>query len=196
MSHLINNHSPPLEENQLTANLDLPEAEVSVGDIEIGDEEGKYVPPTNPGVFDDYQIVNRYAKRYGRYMAGISSPNGFNGQSVAFVQLWNPTLLLVSDWTVQSTGRQPEIPNPEPTDSNLVLLGAFPELRHLEVVGDSVSPTYRISGVYVYGFKNPQENIYKDTTYPRPPFMKDDFSRKVSDDVIQDNIIDGEGGGI
>jgi hypothetical protein len=195
MAVLINNTSPPTAANQATSSYDVPEAEIAVGTIEIGDQDGKILPPATAGVWDDCVVVNRYAHRHGRYMAGISSPNGFNGQSVAFFQMWNPTLLLISDWTAQASNRQPEIPNPEPQDSDLVLLGDFPELRNVEVAGDSVTPVYRISGVYVYGFKNPKASVYEDAVYPRPPWLKDDFDRSVREDAPQGNIIDGTGGG-
>lgn len=47
----------------------------------------------------DYMAYNTYEWDNHKFMGGVTSPNGFQGKSVVFYQLCNPTLLWICRWT-------------------------------------------------------------------------------------------------
>lgn len=166
------------------------EAEVVVGNVSIEDELGEYLPIAESNIFTDYVITNRFEKDYHRYMMGITSPNGFQGNRAAFVQLASPTLLWIADWTVARYNEQPPIPDPESADPNWILLDEHPELFLLTVSPDGATPRYRISGTYVYGHTNPSVQTVNDVNFPRPPFLADSFDRTMPTNYLEQNLID------
>lgn len=132
----------------------------------------------NSEIFVDYMMYNRYDHDLRRYMMGVAASTGFQGKTVAFVQLASPTLLWVCEWTALKVGGQPEIPSPS-VDSEWVFLQAFPELPMENVAPvDGKTPVYRISGVYVYGHTNPSVDTFGNVVFPHPPWLKTDgFAR-------------------
>jgi hypothetical protein len=181
----------PFGINAVVGEEQLPTVFVSIGDVTNDGPSGKWIDPPE-GIFTDYWVVNRYERDRQRWMLGVTSPDGFNGDQVAFVQLAADTLLLVSDWTAERRGEQPTIPQEEPADENLVLLDDHYEPAQLLLGANGQTAQYRISGTYVYGFKNPNQ---AQITYPRPPWLADTFDRIVSDGSKQTGIIDANGAG-
>ena len=146
MSNPYSNEPATVPEDQ-----DIPLADIVIGQVKQFDNEGEYDPPTD-GIFDDYVVINRFEKDRQIYALGVTSPSGFNGASVAFVQLASPTLLWIADWTAQKTGAQPEVPDPEAVDLTVwMLLDEHVEPRTIELRPDGATPIYRISGTYFYG---------------------------------------------
>ena len=159
--------------------VDAPSVEVVVEEIPIEDSLGKYsLFDDTQATYVDYQVTNRFEKCRNRYMMGVSSPNGFQGNSVATAQLCSPTLLWICDWTAARLKFQPEAPNPESSDSAWVLLFDHWEPADPGLMADGVTPIYRISGTYVYGNLRPSTNTADDVFYPRPPWMQDVFPRE------------------
>jgi len=176
---------------------------VSIDDITFDDEPGQFVDPgQETGIWTDYVIVNRYEKDYHRYMMPVTSPNGVGGggglvlgATVSFVQLGSPTLLWISDWTASKSGDAPDIPDPRVQNTDWILLDEYMEPEMVVVGADAVSPIYRISGTYVYGHQNPSPSMHENINYGRPPWLQDNFDRKVSQQKLKPNLIDVPGGG-
>ena len=139
------------------------------------------------GIFTDYRIVNRYESDGQIYMMPVTHPSGFNGDSVCFVKLAAGTLLWIVDWTAEKVGAKPSIPKPDIEDPNLVLMDKHFEPESLLLKPDDKGKViHRISGTYVYGFKNPsQSTLY----YGRSPWMDKSVDCAVSDSQFKDGII-------
>lgn len=160
-----------------------PQLSITFGAVE---ENPNYKPPTNANqVFMDLMYCNRYEGDAHRWMLGISSPNGFQGASTAFVQLAAPTLLWICDWTVAQYNTVPQVPDPFSVGSEWVLLDMHVEPAMLGLAPDGGSPLYRISGTYVFGHKNPgnfsnyQTSPFAIAAFPKPQWMADTFTRTV-----------------
>ena len=165
-------------------------ANVVVGKVDATDSQALFNSQGN-GLYLDYYCDNRYEYNPNKYMAGNTSATPFNGGSVAFFQLASPTLLWVADWTCCKAGDVPNIPDPEPPASSAwVLLWVSPQLAQKNITGNGKTALYRVSGTYVYGHKNPTGNPLLLTTFPKPPWMKDDGStRTIPASVMQRDII-------
>lgn len=175
-----------------------PNANVTVGVVPIDDTNSLYsvpsiaTPSESKEIFTDYEVVNRYENPQHRYMLGITSPSGFNGQSAAFVQLASPTLLWVSDWTALKWNGMPTIPDPTSQDDTWVLLAKYYQPAMLVInPADGQTPGYRISGTYVYGKKNPSTDVIDDISFARPPWIDNVPPRRPdSDEMYDDTLID------
>lgn len=166
---------------------------------------------SDDGIFADFMVFNEYENDAHTYMMGVTSPEGFQGASVAFCQLASPTTLWVCRWTACKAGGQPEIPSPITSDPNWVLLDTLPQTAMQGLMPDGVTPLFRISGVYVYGHKKPAAGIgisssagnqagsmngvaaFTDMRYPRPVWQDDDFTRTIDLNKLQQNVIDVKG---
>ena len=180
--------SIPQTENQETGyQSGITEADVTFGDVSL-DDDTLFVADEQSGVYTDYEIINRYEKDLHRYMAGITSPGGFAGNSVAFFQLAAPTLLWICDWTAERWGQMPHIPPSDPKDG-LILLDEMPEARMLQIAADGTTGVYRLSGTYVYGFLNPSDSVWTDVCIGRPPWLEDKLDRCPSLGILEDNLI-------
>lgn len=141
------------------------------------------------GIWEDWFIRSEYISDYHRYMLPLTSPEGFQGATCAFVQLAAPTTLWVVDWTCEkrtSPGDYPVYPDPQPTKPNIVLLDIKIMPDMVNMGADGVSPIYRLSGVYTYGFKDPTKaKMY----HGRPPWMNQSVPRNVLDNYKRRGII-------
>jgi hypothetical protein len=149
------------------------------------------------GPWTDYMAYNRYVDDAHTYMLPVTSPDGFQGDSCAFVQLAASTLVLASEWTACRWGAQPYIPDPNLSDPDWVFLGKKPETAMTQLSPDGVTPLYRISGTYYYAHRNPNPKTLPDMVFPRPAWALDAFDRSVPTSILQGGIIDsgGKGGG-
>lgn len=151
----------------------VPNVTVSVGQIQASDFNANYKTPTVGKTTTDYRIRNRFVRKSNRYAAGITSPNGFQGASVAFFQLAAPTLIWVSEWTACRMGEIPDVPDSESRDANWVLLDEYVEPYMTSPGPDGVTFVYRISGVYTYGKKNPSKvATVMDVGFALPPWVE------------------------
>lgn len=194
------NGTPFTGDNQVVATqgqAPLVNAVVTVGDIDFTPTaDVKFRQDQGDGIYTDYQIVNRYEDDPNLFMGGVTSPGGFQGASVCFVQLAAPTLVWVCDWTACRAGSKPKVPDPTPSDPDWVLLKKSPETPAEMLMPDGVSPLYRISGTYYYGHKDPQAaSTFDRMSFPRPPWLQDIDSRTVDDEMLETGLIDGSGGG-
>lgn len=155
----------------------ISNAVVAVGTVTISDNDAQYTPDE---IFTDYAINNRYEKDDAKYMAGLTSPGSFGGQSVAFFQLHTPTLLWVSDWTAEKLNGIPDVPDPDAVDDSWELLDSHVELADIKFLPDGVTPVYRVSGTYVYGNKNPSDSIFSDVVFGISPEFKTTPPRTIS----------------
>lgn len=162
--------------NELIDTASGPQLTIVETDVSFDDTDALFLVPDNNEIWLDYMSYNRYEKDYHRYMMGVASPNGFQGSSVAFVQLAAPTLLWICEWTALKSGSQPEIPTNTPPPG-WVLLDEFPELPMCKVGPDGVTPIYRVSGIYVYGSTNPNAVTVADLSFPKPAWLKDGLDR-------------------
>ena len=176
--------------------LEIPEAQIITSDVPFDDSLGQYTEFSDPQeIFVDYTIHSRFEKCSNRYMLSVSSPNGFLSKSVATVQLSNPTLLWICDWTGARTKTPPEIPDPTSQNSDWVLLYDYWEPGNVGVAVDGVTPIYRISGTYVYGKLSPASQTVNDIFFPRVPWIRDGFPRFVSTNLLRTGLSEPEGGG-
>lgn len=167
-------------------------AQVTFGPITPDDEAAKYEDASAEpsAIYPHYTAHNYFERDHHRYIMPIASPYGFKGASAAFVQLAQSTLVLVSNWTVLRAKIFPQAPDPDLSDSDWVLLDEHYNLPSITVIGDGVTPLYRISGTYVYGHKNPSSLTSDELVFPRPPWLKDEFARIVPHSIFQQGLID------
>lgn len=159
---------------QIPSDVLQPEDDALYDESEIGD-----------GIFTDYVIHNQYESDGQIYMMPVTSPGGFDGDSVAFVKLAGGTLLWICDWTAEKIGAPPSIPNPDIDDPNLVLLDSHCQPAGLLKRPDD-SIIYRISGTFIYGYKNPSQAVFY---YGRPPWMAKSVDCALSQSQFRDGII-------
>lgn len=148
-------------------------------------------------IFTDYLIRSRFEKDRQIYMLPVTrqrvSPGTRRrlGGSAAFVQLAEPTLLWIVDWTASRTKEPPPIPDPRPSSANdrWILLDEVYEPASLTLGPDGVTPLYRISGTYVYGHPSPDDLTINNIGFPRPPWMANDFGRTLTPDDLEQNLL-------
>ena len=189
------------QEVQANSTAVLAAASVSVvDDIPFDDEDANLVD-TQAILGADIPnciMMGRYEGDMHRYMLSITSPNGFQGNSVAFCQLGGRTLLWVVDWTVESAQGLANIPDPDNSNSDWVLLADWVDPSPVSNLSEGNVPIYRISGTYVYGYKNPSDRTYKDVTIPKMPWIEPgSFTRKIDDSKLDKSYLEdtGQGGG-
>lgn len=133
------------------------------------------------GIWEDWYVRNTYPSSRHRYQLPLTSPNGFQGASCAFVQLAAPTAAWVCDWSCEyrtNPGDYPRYPDPVPNLNNIVLLDVVLMPDMVEQGADGTSTMYRISGTYYYGYKDAKKAVFY---HGRPPWM----SQKVPRTVVQ-----------
>lgn len=164
-------------------------ANVVVQDLEGFEENAPINEQNVQGTWADYRIRNYYVRNEGRYMLGITSPNGFQGDSVAFVQLSAPTVLWISQWTASQMGSKPQIPDPTSVPSQYVLLYETPVSEMITITGGG-NKMYRLSGTYVYGSRRPSTQVFDDVKFPQPPWIDPDSDRNVETSLLTGGLID------
>lgn len=156
-------------------------------------------------IFTDYQINNRYEGNKHIYMMPLTSPTPIGGSpgdpdgqgslAASFVQLALPTLLWIVEWTASRFDAVPEIPNPTiPGNTQLsaqkwVFMHEQIDTADIQLAPDGVTPLYRISGVYVYGNTNPNNQTIREVRFGRPPWMLDNFNRSVPTSTLTANLM-------
>ena len=167
--------------------LTIPDVQVTIGTIDSLAPSPIYEPSELiGGIFTDYAVENRWEADGQIFMMPVTSPEGFDGDQVSFVKLAAGTMLWIVDWTAEKAGEAPSIPNPDLEDANIVLMDKHFYPAQLLKAGADGSVLYRMSGTYVYGFKNPlQATLY----YGRPPWMSKDVDCSVSQSQFVDGII-------
>lgn len=165
---------------------------ITVAEVTFDDQLALYKTDAS-GLWADYKIRNRYVDNAGVYMNGVTSPAGFNGTSVSFVQLSAQTLLWVAEWSALKVGDQPEAPGKTPSDSNWVYLKGYREPVMIVTAADGQTPLYRLNGVYVFGHKNPSPDVVANINYAVPPYLYDPFDRTQPATKMVQGIIDGHG---
>lgn len=132
--------------------------------------------PTRTGLTTDYRLKSYYWNDKHRYMMGVTAPN----ENIAIVQLCEPTLLWICDWTAQKLGAPPEIPNPLPQSvSRWVLLDEHYVPASVMATQDGSAGIYRISGTYVYACLVPNASTYKDISFPIGAWLKASFFQRI-----------------
>lgn len=149
------------------------------------DTLAKFVDTGGIEVF--WRCRNSYIADQHIYMAGVTSPDGFDGATVAFGHTSAPTGMMCSEWTSSKMGSPPLIPDPNQSDANWMLLLMTVEPLNITVGPDGVTPLYIISGKYYYGARNPALVI---PVFPRPPYIADDFVRAVPAGSLLPNLIE------
>ncbi len=168
---------------------------VTVSSVTYDGTQAKYQLTDTDGIITDYIVRNKYHKNLGIYMNGVTSPTPFNGASVAFIQLSNPTLLWIAHWTACKAGAQPECPSKFPLDTQWILLYEYLESVKIETLADGQSPLYRLSGLYIYGHQSPDESTVKNISFPLPPYLQPVFDRGMPENKMVVGILDGSPSG-
>lgn len=194
--------SEPYTNNNETAGvLNGPPPKITITVAPVDPNGAAYAgpAPATGKIIPDYMITNRYEGDTHRYMAGLSSPGGFNGASVALFQLCAPTLLWICDWTAMQFQSEPDIPNPFAAGSEWEILDIHLEPAMLVVAGDGISPAYRISGTYFFACKNPGkfssygDSVFALAQHPRAPWVQDIFNRRIPADALKSDIMTYQG---
>jgi hypothetical protein len=179
-------------------NVPFQPPNIEVGNVSIADNAA-YLPPPGDATWVDYMITHRYEGDTHRYMTGVSSPNGFQGASVAFFQLTAPTLLWIADWTAAQYNGPPQVPDPFSVGSNWILLDIHLEPAQIGLAPDGVTPLYRFSGTYFFGCTNPgacssyATSPFIQAQYPRAPWLEDTFTRNVPVETLLSDLITWQG---
>ncbi len=161
--------------------------------------------------YTDYVIKNQYHKGGNKWMLGIASPTGFQGDTVSFVQLALPTLIWVADWSAARANSPPEIPSPElvgklaspdfNTNKWILLNKDIETVGIVELEADGRVPTYRISGTYIYGntqpsektLGSPNEGLHRDVRIGLAPYIEaneqTEIVRRIPDSALKIGII-------
>ena len=172
--------SPLSPDNPLSGTQTLSTVTMNTATIDpaaFSDTSARYVnfdqSSISMQVFTAYEMTSRLEKDGHIYMGGMTSPGGLLGQTAAFVQLAVPTLLKIVEWDASKLGNQPEIPDPRLAneDANWVLLDEWPINHGLKLAADGVTVLYEMSGVYVYGHRNPAALTIQNAGYPAPPWL-------------------------
>ena len=132
-------------------------------------DDGQYIHDT--GIWEDYFIQNSYDTDQHVFQLGVTSPTGFNGATVAFVQTAAPTLIWTCEWSARKQGDLPSLPDPiDLVDDNWVLLHTQIEPEIVDVLPDGTTYVYTIRGTYWYGHANPAQ---AQMFYPKAPWLAD-----------------------
>lgn len=182
---------PFSQDNPATQELIVPVVSIQEGPVlEDNIVTNKIIESDSPSIFVDYEVRNHYERDGHIYMAGLTSPTPFQGNSVAFFQLAAPTLLWIADWTAARFFQQPPIPDPNSVGDNWILLDGHFTLADIKPGPDSETPFYRITGTYIYGCKNPSSEITRELEFGRPAYLNaDTFPRTISLEALQPGII-------
>lgn len=150
------------------------------GDVANTDDEALFVQRT--GIYQDFYTNHRYETDHHIYMMSIASPNGFQGAKAGFVQLASPVTLLLVDWSVEHLAEANEYPDyPDPAslaDDNTIHMDTIVEPATLTLSPDGRGVVKRISGTYVYGFKDP---VQASLRHGRSPIMNPTIPQGVDD---------------
>jgi hypothetical protein len=169
-------------------------AVIQQGPVTYDGNTGQITNPDNyTGICVEYFFENFYENDPHKYMASQTSPQAFNGSTVGFVQIGNPTTLWVCEWTACQLGAKPIAPSPIPESSGWVLLDVHPTLAGKSIVTDGQTPIYRISGVYIYGHKNPNADVYRDAVFPIYPWVANSDGRQMLSSDFKKGLLDGVG---
>lgn len=159
----------------------------------LDDEEGDPL-----AIWSDFRVINYYEIDMHRYMAGITSPNGFQGDTAAFFQLAGPTLLWLSRWTACRISKRPEIPDPpDIEDENWIMLDLEYEPHSIALLKDGITPIYRISGLFTFGYRKlstTKGNVLDLMAFGRPPWIQDIPIRSVGGITKTPSLIDSSTG--
>lgn len=173
--------------------MTTPQLSITQAQVQYDDNLGEY-NLNFPGIFADYLFINHYEQDRHIYMASQTSETPFNGSKVGFVRVGSNTLLWICEWTACQVGAQPQIPDPVPESTGWVLLDVQPSLAGKSLITDGTSPIYRVSGVYIYGHKNPDPDIYKNAVFPLYPWVGNGNDRQMSQSNIIKGMMDLPGG--
>ena len=182
--------------------MPLTDPPLAFGRADEGGDAAARFRENYAGIITDYEVRSRYYKDGSLFVMGCASPQGFRGVSAAFVQLAAPTLIWVADWTAQSSGERPPVPNPllflgrvelrtvgTSSGASWILLDEHYELAQIELEGDGVTPIFRLSGTYVYGCLNPNDVTVRDVRFPKSPYVEDGYTRDYSEALLLQGII-------
>lgn len=174
----------------------MADLSVQQGPVLYDANPGEVVSPENyQGVFIEYFFENSYENDRHTYMASQTSETPFNNSLVGFVRIGAPTTLWICEWTACQLGAKPLAPDPVPQSTGWVLLDIQPRLAGVSIATDGVSKLYRISGVYVYGQKNPNADVFQDAVFPLYPWVVDDEPRQMLNSDLKVGMTDIAGVG-
>lgn len=140
-------------------------------DQAIFDELGLYNEENEQSVITDFHIHHHYERDNHIYMVGIASPQGFQGNTAAFVQLASPTLLWIADWTGARFLEKPVVPDPTTVNNEWVLMDVWMNPAQIVIGQDGTTPLFRLTGTYIFGHKNPGPNFYSNVVFPVAPWF-------------------------
>ena len=155
------------------------------------DSNAQFATKGDLGIWEDWYVRNTYPSDYHRFALPLTSPGGFQGATCAYVQLAAPTSMWICDWSCEyrtSPGDYPKYPDPKPTDPNIVILDINTMPDMVALGADGVSAIYRISGTYVYGYKDPLKAVLY---HGLPQWMSQKVPRSVVDSKKARGIIAG-----
>lgn len=134
-----------------TLSTQPPPAQVSVMETMPTDTAGKYRDTASGGIFTDYKLQTEYGLRSNSRVLPLATGNPqYAGHGK--ISLGPPSLKKIVSWTAEKQGGRPALPDPQPTDPNISLLGAKILMDATEPSGDGVSLIYRRAGEFIYGF--------------------------------------------
>lgn len=137
----------------------------------IYDDLSLYNQEDSESVITDFEIHHHYERDLHLYMMGIASPQGFQGNRAAFVQLASPTLMWIADWTGARFLEKPMVPDPISVSSEWVLMDVWMNPAQIVIGQDGTTPLFRLTGTYIFGHQNPGPNFYSNVSFPVAPWF-------------------------
>jgi hypothetical protein len=146
----------PSDPNTVTTD---PQATVSIVPVLPDDQNALYnanaltAGGALGSVYNEYVIDSRYDYDYHTFQLPVAS--AALNVTTAFVQVAATTARRRIDWSCERVGAIPDLPSPNLTDNNHVLLSVTIIPGHAELMGDGVTLKFKFSGTYIYGLKTP-----------------------------------------
>ena len=125
------------------------------GTSAAGGDGGGFSSKNIQGPYLAFKSRTKYVWKTGLSQLPIGSPQGFNGDWCAIVQLHAPVGSKTFSWAVSRRGEEPLLPDVEVDDDNQVFVYGETELDSPDRTLDAANRVFTVRGLYVYALKKP-----------------------------------------
>jgi hypothetical protein len=151
--------------------IDIPgsvgETECVVSEVPLPDFDSIVKDPADGTMYSTFANEPAYETDFHTIQFPVTSDTVTDA---SFAVVANSTMKRRVTWMAERIGDWPLLPNPVTNNSNEVLLKTTISGKNIELIGDQQTKIYTISGEYIYGMVNPQnEVLYMGV----PPYIDD-----------------------
>lgn len=154
----------------------------------LANEQESVLEVDNPGVYLSFKCVAHHTRNEG---ISVNPPTGTS--SVGHVcKMHGPTHKVIVEYDAKRAGGPPEIPDPQPQDSNLVLLKSTISTSNDDVGADGKTIVHTVTGVYHYQYIDASKS---SIAAPIPPFFKTAAGQRAGKAIslLSQNIVNNPG---